>query len=256
MFPELFFIHHVPYTIQIPTQKMKYLLSLLLLACISVSMQAQHLTSGEKAPKIKTKDVFGDRVKLKKVLKDNKYVLVVFLRHAWCPVCNTRTHELIDNYKKIKEKGIEVLVVYQSTNKGLITYVKDYNLPYTVIADPTQEFYESYQLADNKMNALNSVKNNKHTKEMLKKGMKLYGKNKREKYKKEEDEEKFYMPGDFIINQKGEILLPYYGEYLGDHLPIEDVLSFDGTQTAPTPKKEKKEESKKKKSTKQTNVRF
>jgi thioredoxin-dependent peroxiredoxin len=103
------------------------------------------LKKGDKAPKIFLKDVYEKKVSIKKITKTHK-ILLVFLRHAWCPICNLRTHELIKNYDALKKKGYEVVAVYPSNSAILQEYAADYNLPFKVIADPNLELNTVYQL--------------------------------------------------------------------------------------------------------------
>jgi len=181
---------------------------------------AVRLKKGDKANQFYVDDVKGNKISLKKILRENK-VLLIFLRHAWCPVCNHRTHELMDNYKKLKEKGYEVIVVYESSAKNLLPYVNDYKLPYTVIADPDHKLYEAY-LVEFSFVKIEKGRTNKKMLDRYQKGNKLF---KGRKYKREGWEEtSTIIPADFIVDKNQKIELSYYGEFIGDHLPVKDLL--------------------------------
>lgn len=179
------------------------------------------LEVGDNSPKFKVEDVRGSKVKLKDILKENK-VLMVFLRHAWCPVCNYRTHELIKNYDKLKEKGYEVVVVYESNKTNLLSYVNDYDLPYKVISDPTGDLYYAYKVERSREKMKKSMQNPK-VQEHYQKGKELFdGK----EYAMSDGEDKSaIIPADFIIAQDGTIEEAYYGKFIGDHLPVADILN-------------------------------
>ncbi|WP_264793253.1 redoxin domain-containing protein [Aureispira anguillae] len=185
------------------------------------------LKRGDKPEAFVVEDVLGNTISLRKILKKNK-VLLVFLRHAWCPVCNYRTHELIGNYNALKEAGYEVVVVYESSKKSLLPYVEDHDLPYFVIADPQRELYKAFKVEFSSEKMLKSRTNTK----MLthyKKGMELFGDR---QYAKEKGEEKSsIIPADFIINKDRTLETVYYGEYIGDHLPVKELLEGAGSSS-------------------------
>ena len=213
---------------------MKKLILILLLGFIGLAFDGppSQLKNKDKARPFSVEDVYGEKVSLKKELRNNDKILLVFLRHAWCPVCNSRTHELKENYTLLKEKGIEVVVVYQSNPETLLGFAKDYDLPFRVIGDPDEKLYDLYQMEKNKQKMLHNFEKNANTKKLYQKGTKLYGKKKYEQYKKEQDNNsKFYIPGDFLIDKSGRVDLVHYGAYLGDHLSLEDVFAY----TAKTP---------------------
>lgn len=183
-----------------------------------------YLQKGDAIKPFVVEDVKGNTIALKRMLRKNK-VLLVFLRHAWCPVCNYRTHELIANYSRLKEEGYEVVVIYESKKSSLLPYVEDHNLPYTVIADPERKLYTAFKVEFSQEKMMKSRENStmlKHYKE----GMRLFGS---KKYPKGEGEEKStIIPADFIVGKDRKIEMAYYGAYIGDHYPIKDVLTSMG----------------------------
>lgn len=77
------------------TNKSIIALCVILISCISNQTSAQKLRLGDAAPQIKTFDVFGEEVHISK--NNHSKVLIGFMRYVGCPVCNFRTHELIEN---------------------------------------------------------------------------------------------------------------------------------------------------------------
>jgi len=189
------------------------------------------LQEGEKAPLFKTEDVYGERIKLKKILKSNEKTLLVFMRHAWCPVCNLRSHELIDNYKNLQAAGYEVVVVYESPQEQLIRYVEDHELPFKVIADPQALLYKEYKVERN-AEKLKASLGRKETLAHIEKGKKMYKKEFKSYMAKGESVDAL-IPADFVLDKKGRILKAYYGDYLDDHLPLNALLeqSFQDTNS-------------------------
>lgn len=181
------------------------------------------LKAGDKAPKITQNDVLGELFSLRKSIKKNK-VLLVFMRHAWCPVCNARTHELMKNYAALTEQGYEVVAVYQTVNESLELYAEDYNIPFKLLADPDSKLYHLYQLEFSRVKVAKSSLR-KRFKRIYTKGKKDFQDNDPKKYKVKGEGGLNLIPGDFVINKRGEIEEAYYGKFLGDHLPLEPLLS-------------------------------
>jgi peroxiredoxin Q/BCP len=180
------------------------------------------LKIGDKAPKITQNDVFGELFSLRKSVRESK-LLVVFMRHAWCPVCNARTHELIKNYDALKEQGYEVVAVYQTVNESLELYAQDYNIPFKLLADPDSKLYYLYQLEFSKTKVAKSTLRKRFDR-IYKKGKKDFQGKDPKRYKVKGEGGLSLIPGDFVINKKGMLEQAYYGKFLGDHLPLELLL--------------------------------
>lgn len=187
---------------------------------------AQRLELGEKAPNISVTDIKGNKQNLKTIVK-NKKVLAVFFRYAWCPICNMRTHELIENYSKLQEKGYEVLAFYQTEANKLLPYVEDHKIPFPVIADFEGKYYQLYKLEYNKDKFEKSF-GDERTKKAIEKALTISDyESEKKKYEAKDGNEPAadLIPGDFIINRKGIIERAYYGAFFGDHLPLSEVVS-------------------------------
>jgi peroxiredoxin Q/BCP len=195
------------------------LLSSLLLFLSATEISAQKLVKDVKVPNINAVDVVGNRIKLNKVLKDNDKVLICFFRPVWCPICNQRTHELIERYDELKKKGIEVIAIYPSNEETMARYVKDSNIPFTVISDPDEVLYKKYAIerSKEKMEASISVDG---IQEILVEGKKLYaGKS----YPKKGEKYDAIINADFLVGSKLVLELGYYGESIGDHCSLDEL---------------------------------
>jgi peroxiredoxin len=195
------------------------LLSSILLFLSTTEISAQKLAKDVKAPNINTIDAVGNKVKLNKLLKDNDKVLICFFRPVWCPICNQRTHELIERYDELKKKGIEVIAIYPSNEETMARYVKDSNIPFTVISDPDEVLYKKYAIerSKEKIKASFAVDG---IQEVLAEGQKLYaGKS----YPKKDEKYDAIINADFLIGSKLVLELSYYGEYVGDHCSLDEL---------------------------------
>ncbi|MGH1338384.1 MAG: peroxiredoxin-like family protein [Aureispira sp.] len=187
----------------------------------SLNKESGFLKMGEKAPSFVKKDVLGNKVHLKKVLK-NSNILLTFLRPAWCPICNARTHELIKYYQEMKAQGFEIIAVYPSTVKELEGYVKDLKIPFTVIADPEEELYRLYGVERSKEKYAQTMKEKKGL-EAMNKGMELFEKN-GNNYGGSQNVKEPIIPADFVLTKNGQkIQKAHYGAYIGDHVAIEEL---------------------------------
>ena len=177
------------------------------------------LKEGSKAPTINVEDLEGEKVQMSKIFKENEKVLVCFLRPVWCPVCNKRTHELIDQYQSLRDKGYEVLVVYPTPAATLKEYAANLKIPFRIISDYEETLYKSFMVEKSGKKFLKSI----FTKASMKKGKegaKLYN---GKKYPVAGDKHGPIIPADFVIEKNNTLLKAYYGEYNGDHLSLEDL---------------------------------
>jgi peroxiredoxin len=195
------------------------LLSSVLLFLCSTEMFAQKLSKDLKVPNINAVDAVGNKVKLNKLLKNNDKVLICFFRPVWCPICNKRTHELIERYDELKKKGIEVVAIYPSNEETMAQYVKDAKIPFTVISDPEEVLYKKYAIerSKEKMKASFGVDG---VQEVMAEGKKLYaGKS----YAKKGEKYDAIINADFLVGTKRVLEIGYYGEYIGDHYSLDKL---------------------------------
>jgi peroxiredoxin len=192
--------------------------------------QPEFLKEGEKAPNFVTKDVMGNKINLKKMLKKSN-VLLTFLRPAWCPICNARTYELIQNYEAMKAQGIEVIAVYPSSEKELQSYVEELDIPFPIISDPDGELYRLYKV-ERSREKFEMAFTEKKALKYIQDGKDLY-----EKYDNDyggiQEVAVPIIPADFILTQKdSKIVTAYYGAYLGDHMDVKEIKVADSNTQA------------------------
>jgi peroxiredoxin len=186
----------------------------------NVDSEKLFLKEGSKVPNFVTKDVLGNKIKLNKVLKKSN-VLITFLRPAWCPICNARTHELIEYYKEMQEKGIEIIAIYPSSEEELKGYVKDMDIPFTVIADPDEVLFKLYGIERSAAKYKRTMEEESALKDM-KKGQELYKKNGND-YGGLREVTAAIIPADFIISQSKIIKTAHYGNFVGDHIAVKNI---------------------------------
>jgi len=175
----------------------------------------QKLKTGDKAPDFTGTAATGEMISLSQY-KGQK-VLLAFFRYASCPVCNFRTHELLENFDSISAKDIKIIAVYESDNKTINEYMADTHLPYPVIGDPELTLYKKYSLEKSLWKTMGALFH-KETKAARANGKKLF----RRKFNRDGNLSR--LPADFIIDEYGIVKVAHYATGIGDHLPVSEIL--------------------------------
>lgn len=189
----------------------------------TANIQAQQkLTENIRVPNISTKDAVGNKINLKKILKDNDKVLICFFRPVWCPICNKHTHELIERYDELKKKGIEVIAFYPSNTEVMAQYVKDSKIPFPVISDPEEVWYKRFAV-ERSLQKLRATMEQEGIKEHMQEGKELFD-GKDENYKTATDDRyQTLINADFIVKAKRLVEVAYYGNFVGDHYDLDEL---------------------------------
>ena len=196
---------------------MRILLSLIMVFWVNLNLFSQSfLEEGAPAPDFSVRSLQGDSLNLADF--KGKKVLLVFFRYAGCVVCNFRAHELIENYDSLQTQGVQVIGVFESKEALLREYVADSAIPFPIISDHQAILYKKYKVEKSYRKVWKGLRQKK-TKHQEKVGEQLYN---GKKYKR--DGALNRIPADFLIGIDGKIEIAYYGAYLGDHLPLDQVL--------------------------------
>lgn len=192
----------------------------LLFLFFTINIQAQErLIKNVKVPNIALKDVTGKNINLQSMVKGDKKVLICFFRPVWCPICNHRTHELIERYEELKKKGIDVIAIYPSKQETMAQYVKDSNIPFTVISDPDELLYKQFAIERSMQKVMAAVQRD-DIKKIYTKGQELYNGN---TYTADTDKYDAIINADFLVGDKRVLEIAYYGEYVGDHYNLDEL---------------------------------
>lgn len=100
------------------------------------------LTEGAKAPTFKGKDQNGKEVSLTD-FKGQK-VILFFYPEDDTPTCTIQACNLRDNYGILKNHGFTVLGVSPDEEKKHKKFEDKYDLPFTLIADPSHKIIDKY----------------------------------------------------------------------------------------------------------------
>jgi peroxiredoxin len=172
------------------------------------------LKAGDKAPDFKLECLDGTTVRLSDY--QGKKLFLSFYRFASCPFCNLRVHAIGEFYPQIQAE-MEVLGVFESSLDLLQEYMPRHGLGFKIASDTKSESYRKYGVSHSFMGMLSGMLLRMPTliKAMFKGYLPL-----------KIDSSLTRMPADFIIDEKGIILVAYYAKDEGDHLNIEEILKY------------------------------
>ena len=168
------------------------------------------LYEGKFAPEFQVKDIEGNSHSITQY--KGKKILLSFYRNAGCPVCNYRFHELEDSSRFFKENNIMLLSVYESSVENLKLLLDTNQYYQKLVADPEGILYAQYGVEENKGKISKGILHGALQKST--KGKKKFA------TKIKQDGKPNRIAADFLIDENGNILIAYYGKYLGDRLPI------------------------------------
>ena len=100
------------------------------------------LKAGEKAPEFTAKDQDGNTVSLSD-FKDKTLVLYFYPQDD-TPTCTKEACNFRDNYQSLLSKGLAVVGVSFDNEKKHQKFIKKYNLPFPLLADPDKKIIEDY----------------------------------------------------------------------------------------------------------------
>ena len=180
------------------------------------------LAKNLRAPVFIVKDVFGRIVDLNTY--QDKRVLIAFFRHAGCPFCNLRVHNLTKVYEEFKTKGLEMIFFFESKEKVILrsSFHQEVS-PIPLIADPEKEWYKTFGLEESTYKSVMS-----HLTSFVQ--TTLQAKNQNLPVHMMADGESFStIPAEFLLDKGLIIKKLHYAQRLNDRLDIEVIRKFAET---------------------------
>lgn len=171
------------------------------------------IQSAQKAPLFTTQDVKGNTIKLADF--KGKKVLLSFHRNVGCPVCNLRFHTLKQNAAYFEANNLVMLHIYESSAEKMKEYLNGEENETIMIPNPSQDLYKLYAVERSMLKFLKGLFSGALAK--VKQGTKLF------KNKIKQDGNLDRIGADFLIDEDGKVQIAYYGKYLGDNLPLEEI---------------------------------
>jgi len=103
---------------------------------------ATTLEEGMKAPAFSGIDENGNKVSLKDYI--GKKLVIFFYPEDDTPVCTVQACNLRDNYALLKKDGFEVIGVSPDEPASHQKFIKKFNLPFTLLADPKHMIIDKF----------------------------------------------------------------------------------------------------------------
>jgi len=103
------------------------------------------LVKGDKFPDFKFDTAFEKDLTITDVV-NGKPTFFWFLRYIGCTICRWDVHMLTQRYQEFVDKGVNVVVVMQSTPEIVQRDLAGGTLPFHLICDSKQELYTTLEL--------------------------------------------------------------------------------------------------------------
>lgn len=169
------------------------------------------LLAPAKTPPIALVDINGKPVQI----GNGKRMLLSLFREANCPFCNFRVYDLSNNYPGLANLGLDIVVVFKSDRDDVLNFIAKRPRPFRMVADPDGTAHHAFALQSSLWGKLKAML---FRMPALMRGMGMTGMagvvtgN--------------LMPADFLIDENGTVVETYYGEDIGDHIPMERIELF------------------------------
>ena|SRR5713101_5414184 len=126
---------------------MKYIIALLLIISIATSAgEMKVLNPGDQAPAFSLKNYDGKEYELKKLLKENKYTVIMFISTE-CPVSNGYNDRMEKLYETFSSKGIAIVGINANKEedvKRIAAHSKDHGFKFPVLKDEKNKVADLY----------------------------------------------------------------------------------------------------------------
>ena len=180
---------------------------------------AIQLIEGSFALDFEVKDVLGNTVKLSDF--KGKKIILSFYRNVSCPFCNRRIHAIMGNNLKLKNSGVQLVLMFESSNKKLSESVFHQGvLPWPLIGDPEKLVYKKYGVEASALKAITTLLHSNPIKAMQE----------TKAFNLPEDKEATIslIPADFFIDEHFKIVKAHYGKHFDDHISLDEIKAFAG----------------------------
>jgi peroxiredoxin len=176
----------------------------------SVTRKPVRLEMGVIAPHFSLSTMDGSSFNLG--MLRGRRTLLSFFRHAGCPMCNLRVHELKLAYPRLQAAGISVVGVFGSSAQSMRDRVGTQQPPFPLLADPDDVIHDLYGTQRSLFGFLNPKAFKTYVN-----GIQLGVKH------GSPDGEALRMPADFLIGADLQIERALYGSHGAEHLGIEEI---------------------------------
>ncbi len=173
------------------------------------------LTTGMVAPEFAATDISGQAISLSAYA--GKRLLLSFFRNGACAMCNLRVHHLIERFPMYRERGLEMVAVFESPRESILTHVAKQYAPFPLIADPQGVLYDLYGVETSREKVLAPVD------DAWRQGMIQEAAAIGYALTPEEGSNFFRLPAEFLIGPDQRIEIAFYVNAVGEHLSFAEI---------------------------------
>ena len=177
------------------------------------------LQTGSTAPVFIANDIYGNEVKLTDF--KGKKIILGFYRNVSCPFCNRRVHQLMGNNVRLKNSGVQLLFLFESSSEKLASSIFHQGIsPWPLIGDPDKKIYQRYGVENSTIKMMRTMVSSSITR----------AKKETEALNLPADKQASMnlIPADFFIDENFKIVEAHYGNHLDDHISLEKLMAFAG----------------------------
>lgn len=174
------------------------------------------LIPGMSAPSFVVNDAFGESIRLDDY-RGNRLMLS-FYRYASCPLCNLRVHQLLGRYPDWQKRGLRMVAVFESPAGHIHQYLDRHATPFPIIPDPDRRLYQAYGVQPSWVGFIRAwVRHLPMVYEAVVRKRFLPGRM---------DGDWAMVPADFLIGPDLNVVDAFYGNHIGDHMPMDRIERF------------------------------
>lgn len=177
----------------------------------------KHLNFNHNAPDLTLMDLNGEPVQLSS-LWTQRPLLLAFTRHFGCTECKSMLEELVSGREQIEKAGLQIVIIMQGSVESSAAFARKYAPGLLCLVDPQRLAYRAYGLE--RGNLFQTFVNPKVWAAVSRSRKKGYAVE-----MPPPGQDPMQMSGTFIISRDGRIELPYYYDNIGDHPPLDLLLS-------------------------------
>jgi len=185
---------------------------------------AVRLVAGIAVPNFSVTDLEGEPVTAQTYA--GRRLWLILARFAACPFCSLLLRDVVERHEAVAAAGVEVLVIFPSSEKRVSQFAKKYQPGFRVAADPEQVAFEQFGSETSWEGEMRSAVNiPKVLKALLTTKMNPLA----------IDDAPHRMPSGYLIEANGMIGRVHYGSQLDDGIAVDEVLKWAQTDPAARP---------------------
>jgi thioredoxin-dependent peroxiredoxin len=169
------------------------------------------IRAGEAARDFHVHDLAGSPVTLDQFR--GKYLLLSIYRSPDCPLCGLRLYQLSLAYPDLQAIGVEVVVAFEADAEIVNKYAAIQRYPFAMVPDPKRELFQLYGVRPSWW-GMRGVLRLHHYWQAWR--MRVGGRRSTGILPQ--------LPADLLIGPDQVVLRAYYGQDVGDHMPLLEII--------------------------------